>query len=411
MARKFKLTDTSVSKLNKFCESLKSDSQELLDKFSKKFIDIVFNDVKLIKECSETSIVQFYIECCGNLLSEDYTIENSISNKDFWELLKSRARHKLVNKYVSNKSFDNNIDIYFNEVKKEYILHPQSESEDLEFIPENKDIFIKNNLKLVIECAKRYQNLGLPFEDLIQAGNIGLLTAFEKFDTERANLRFDIIKSIENHESEVFTYDDACDIIRKNFSYTKLLDQTLLKIPQEGFNSKEDFIEWAKENIKKATFSSISFAWIRANIITELNNYSKIVKVPKSTKSEEENPINIIRLDSINPHTDDCYHDNQTSEVTTNEFILEDESLENNERQQIFKDVLNHAFSKLSGQDRRIIKKRFGIEFPFPMSINEISESEGINPNKVKYSIKQSLKIITNNIPELDKKTLAEMLS
>ena len=263
----------------------------------------------------------------------------------------------------------------------------------------------------------------MPFEDLIQAGNIGLLTAFEKFDTERANLRFDIIKSIENHTSEVFTYDEACDIIRKNFSYTKLLDQTLRKIPQEGFNSKEDFIEWAKENIKKATFSSISFAWIRANIITELNNYSKIIKVPKVTKAkkeedsnnnddnDEDNAIKIIRLDSINPHTDDCYHDNQTAEVTNNEFILEDESLENTERQQIFKDVLNHAFAKLSGQDRRIIKKRYGIEFPFPMSINEISESEGINPNKVKYSIKQSLKIITNNIPELDKKTLAEMLS
>ena len=56
--------------------------------------------------------------------------------------------------------------------------------------------FIKNNLKLVVNCAKRYLDNGLPFEDLIQAGNVGLLTAFEKFDTERGNLRFAINKKI-----------------------------------------------------------------------------------------------------------------------------------------------------------------------------------------------------------------------
>jgi RNA polymerase primary sigma factor len=44
---------------------------------------------------------------------------------------------------------------------------------------------IEKNLRLVISVAKKYRGVGLPFEDLIQEGNIGLMKAAEKFDPER----------------------------------------------------------------------------------------------------------------------------------------------------------------------------------------------------------------------------------
>jgi RNA polymerase primary sigma factor len=44
---------------------------------------------------------------------------------------------------------------------------------------------IEKNLKLVVSVAKRFRGCGLPFEDLIQEGNIGLMKAVEKFDPER----------------------------------------------------------------------------------------------------------------------------------------------------------------------------------------------------------------------------------
>jgi RNA polymerase primary sigma factor len=48
-----------------------------------------------------------------------------------------------------------------------------------------RDELIEKNLRLVISVAKKYRGMGLPFGDLIQEGNIGLMKAVEKFDPER----------------------------------------------------------------------------------------------------------------------------------------------------------------------------------------------------------------------------------
>jgi RNA polymerase primary sigma factor len=44
---------------------------------------------------------------------------------------------------------------------------------------------VEKNLRLVISVAKRYRGMGLPFEDLIQEGNVGLMNAVGKFDPEK----------------------------------------------------------------------------------------------------------------------------------------------------------------------------------------------------------------------------------
>ena len=48
-----------------------------------------------------------------------------------------------------------------------------------------REKLIQRNLRLVVSVAKRYRNYGLPLEDLIQEGNIGLIRAVDKFDPEK----------------------------------------------------------------------------------------------------------------------------------------------------------------------------------------------------------------------------------
>jgi len=48
-----------------------------------------------------------------------------------------------------------------------------------------RERLIEKNLRLVVSVAKKYRGQGLPFGDLIQEGNIGLMKAVEKFDPEK----------------------------------------------------------------------------------------------------------------------------------------------------------------------------------------------------------------------------------
>jgi RNA polymerase primary sigma factor len=44
---------------------------------------------------------------------------------------------------------------------------------------------VEKNLRLVVSVAKKYRGYGVPFEDLIQEGNLGLMKAVDKFDPDR----------------------------------------------------------------------------------------------------------------------------------------------------------------------------------------------------------------------------------
>lgn len=82
--------------------------------------------------------------------------------------------------------------IYLQQIEHIPLLTPEEEVSVAEKIfhggEESKEArmrMIRSNLRLVISIAKRYANIGLPFSDLVEEGNIGLMRAVDKFNYKR----------------------------------------------------------------------------------------------------------------------------------------------------------------------------------------------------------------------------------
>ena len=81
--------------------------------------------------------------------------------------------------------FDDAIKLYLRDIQKTRLLTADDERELANRITEGdksaRDRMIESNLRLVVKIAKRYINRGLPFLDLIEEGNLGLIKAVERF--------------------------------------------------------------------------------------------------------------------------------------------------------------------------------------------------------------------------------------
>jgi len=71
----------------------------------------------------------------------------------------------------------------------------------------------ESNLKLVVSIVKRFRGYGLPFEDLIQEGNMGLMKAVEKFDPDRG-FRFSTYAAWWIRQAVQWAVADKCRTIR-----------------------------------------------------------------------------------------------------------------------------------------------------------------------------------------------------
>lgn len=81
------------------------------------------------------------------------------------------------------------IKLYLKEIQKSNLLTAEDERELAGLIAQGDEAararMIESNLRLVVKIAKRYMNRGLPFLDLIEEGNMGLIKAVEKFKVSK----------------------------------------------------------------------------------------------------------------------------------------------------------------------------------------------------------------------------------
>jgi RNA polymerase primary sigma factor len=85
------------------------------------------------------------------------------------------------------------LDLYLEEIKNNRTLTAQEEAEMAVRIRKGEkkalERLVKANLRFVVSVARNYQNQGLPLNDLINEGNLGLIKAARKFD-EKKNFKF-----------------------------------------------------------------------------------------------------------------------------------------------------------------------------------------------------------------------------
>jgi RNA polymerase primary sigma factor len=81
------------------------------------------------------------------------------------------------------------LQLYLDEIKRHPLLSPEEEYRVAQRAargdPQARERLITSNLRLVVSIAAQYRDLGVPLLDLIQEGNIGLITAVERFDPSR----------------------------------------------------------------------------------------------------------------------------------------------------------------------------------------------------------------------------------
>jgi RNA polymerase primary sigma factor len=84
---------------------------------------------------------------------------------------------------------ENSLDLFLRAARQHALLTAEEEIELAKRIErgdlEAKERMINSNLRLVVSQARRYQGHGLPMEDLVQEGMLGLIRAVEKFDWRR----------------------------------------------------------------------------------------------------------------------------------------------------------------------------------------------------------------------------------
>jgi RNA polymerase primary sigma factor len=127
------------------------------------------------------------------------------------------------------------LDVYFRDVGKRPLLSREEEVMLAKRIEngdvEAKKIMIESNLRLAVSIAKKYSQLGVSLEDLIQESNVGLIKAVEKFDW-RKGFKFS-------------TY--ACWWIKQAVIRFLTNNGTILKIPSHTLSNARKIYQITKE--------------------------------------------------------------------------------------------------------------------------------------------------------------------
>lgn len=258
---------------------------------------------------------------------------------------------------------DSTISIYLKEINKIPLLSYEEETELAkkaaagDQVAKNK--IVNANLRFVVNVAKKYQKKGLELEDLISEGNIGLLSAIEKFDVSKGY--------------HFISY--AVWWIRQSILKAICEKSRAIRLPQNRANELVQ-IEHAKKTIRDNVSEEQELSEIAAMLNMDVAHVRELVEISREMAS----------LDSEIAGKD--------SSTTTLGSMIEDKMHGQPEdmviRKELQKDI-NSVLSTLKPAEAEVLKMRYGIGVEKPMSLKEIGDKFNLTKERIRQIEKHAL--------------------
>lgn len=224
---------------------------------------------------------------------------------------------------------------------------------------EAKNKLIEANLRLVISLAKHYQGCGLSFQDLIQEGNIGLIKAADKFDVEKG-FRFS-------------TY--ASWWIKQAISRAIADQSRTIRIPVH-----------MTENISKVKKAE-------RDLTTKLNREPSIEELASALSLSVED-LAEIKSYMMDTTSLDIQVGDEDDGTTIASFV--EDTKFTNPADTIAKEadaeVVNAVLGTLSEREADVLRRRFGIGFNHPMTLEDIGKEYGLSRERIRQIESKALR-------------------
>lgn len=253
---------------------------------------------------------------------------------------------------------------FYNQIAKFPLL--SEEQEKALFIKAQTDSnaktqFINSNLRLVLAIAKKYKGRGIPFEDLVQEGSIGLVKAFEQFDLDKG------------YKFSTFATYWIKQVIGKAF----INKSKMVRTPA--------YLYEIIGKIKKLQGESLT-----ANGV-ELTP-KELAKKLNLTEKQVKNALSVSEVVSLEKPV------GKEEDGTLGELIkYEDKGADEQYEEEFSNNQIANAVNELNEKEKMVIAYRFGLDGKNEKTLEEIGEILGLTKTRIKQIETEALRKLRRN--------------